>query len=397
MNRARSGEPSPTSRNTTATSGSRSVRHCSSSSLRRSVARPAITTAPRAVGRSRARRGRPAHGGPTSSRKTSSSVGRARSNDASRTPASTTSGRIAPPAATGIVDADADETAGLGHDVASPTGRRGGVRRAPRRRLPGPVRARGGRSAGRDRARRSLERTLGHEPAPVEDRDSVADPLDVRQDVGREHDGRLAAKAGDQLEEVTPALRIERADRLVEEHDRRSMEQGLGDPEALAHPARPAADPALASGSQAVRSSISPTRPRSSAPREPARAGRPARAARDRASTDRTAGPGRDSRAGGGGPADRDRLRRRPRSRCRRSAGPARSGSGSSWSCRRRSGRAGRRSSRPGHRGRARRGRGSARTAWSGRGPGSRARLAATPVGVVTPPPARRGNRRSGR
>ena len=63
--------------------------------------------------------------------------------------------------------------------------------------------------------------------------------------MGREHDGRLAAQARDQLEEITPPLRVERADRLVEEQDLWSVDQCLGDAEPLPHPARIATDAAL--------------------------------------------------------------------------------------------------------------------------------------------------------
>ena len=62
-----------------------------------------------------------------------------------------------------------------------------------------------------------VERALGHEPAAIEDRDAVADPLDVGEDVGRDDHGRRPAEPLDQLEQVPPALGVERADRLVEE------------------------------------------------------------------------------------------------------------------------------------------------------------------------------------
>ena len=71
----------------------------------------------------------------------------------------------------------------------------------------------------RPRVRREQlrERAFRHEPPAVEDRDAVADPLDVGEDVGRDDDRRRAARLCDQLEEVAPALRVERADRLVED------------------------------------------------------------------------------------------------------------------------------------------------------------------------------------
>ncbi len=65
----------------------------------------------------------------------------------------------------------------------------------------------------------------------------VADPLDVVEDVGRIEDGHLAAQLRQQVEDLPTADRIEGARRLVEEHDARIRDQGLGDPEALAHAA----------------------------------------------------------------------------------------------------------------------------------------------------------------
>jgi hypothetical protein len=63
--------------------------------------------------------------------------------------------------------------------------------------------------------------------------------------VGREDNRRYAAQAGDQLEQVTPSLRVERAHRLVQEQELRPMQKRLGNSEALSHPARVTADPAL--------------------------------------------------------------------------------------------------------------------------------------------------------
>ena len=55
-----------------------------------------------------------------------------------------------------------------------------------------------------------------------------------------------AGEALDQLEQVAPALRVERADRLVEDQQLRLVEHRLGDPEPLAHPAGVRPDPPLA-------------------------------------------------------------------------------------------------------------------------------------------------------
>ena len=77
----------------------------------------------------------------------------------------------------------------------------------------------------------------------IEDRDAVADALDVGEDVGRDDDRRRAAEALDQREQVAPALRVERADRLVEDEQLGLVEHGLGDAEPLAHPAGVRPDP----------------------------------------------------------------------------------------------------------------------------------------------------------
>ena len=76
------------------------------------------------------------------------------------------------------------------------------------------------------------------EPAVVEDRDVVADPLDVVEDVGRVEDRRLALQLAHQVEDVLAADRVERRHRLVEQDHRRPADEGLGDAEPLAHAAR---------------------------------------------------------------------------------------------------------------------------------------------------------------
>ena len=54
----------------------------------------------------------------------------------------------------------------------------------------------------------------------------------------------LAAQVRDEAEQVAPALRIERADGLVEEQQPRACDERLRDPEPLAHAAGVAGDPA---------------------------------------------------------------------------------------------------------------------------------------------------------
>ncbi len=89
-----------------------------------------------------------------------------------------------------------------------------------------------------------VDRGLRDEAAPVEDRDAIADALDVGEDVGAHEDGRRAPEAADELEDVAAALGVERAHGLVEEEDRGPGEHRLPHAEPLAHAARVAADPA---------------------------------------------------------------------------------------------------------------------------------------------------------
>ena len=132
--------------------------------------------------------------------------------------------------------------------------------RARRPRPPGRARASAGRSAGHARrAARSSAPSVTSRP-----RSRIATRSQTRSTSARTwvetDDGRLAAQPRDQLEDVAPALRVERAHRLVEEHDRRPVEEGLGDPEPLAHPARVAADPAVR-GRRSARSARASRRP----------------------------------------------------------------------------------------------------------------------------------------
>ena len=83
-----------------------------------------------------------------------------------------------------------------------------------------------------------IKRSFGDEVPVIEDRDPVADPFDVRKDVGREDHGRIGAQLGDQGEQVAPPFRIERADRLVEDQQPRPGHDRLGDAEPLTHATR---------------------------------------------------------------------------------------------------------------------------------------------------------------
>ena len=85
-----------------------------------------------------------------------------------------------------------------------------------------------------------LERPGGDEAARGEEADPVAQRLDLAQDVRREQDRQVALgdEAPEQREQLLDARRVDRDRRLVEDEDRRLLDQGVGDAEALAHAAR---------------------------------------------------------------------------------------------------------------------------------------------------------------
>jgi hypothetical protein len=86
------------------------------------------------------------------------------------------------------------------------------------------------------------------ELALVDDHDVVADPLDVLEDVRRDddRDPEHPVDALDQLEHVVPALRVHAIGRLVEEDQRRVVDQRLGQFDSLLHAGREALDQPVA-------------------------------------------------------------------------------------------------------------------------------------------------------
>ena len=66
------------------------------------------------------------------------------------------------------------------------------------------------------------------EPAAIEDRDVVADALDVVEDVGRVEDRDLAPELAHEVEDLAATDRVERADGLVEEQDGRRADRAPG-------------------------------------------------------------------------------------------------------------------------------------------------------------------------
>src|SRR6266540_6168907 len=95
---------------------------------------------------------------------------------------------------------------------------------------------------------RQLRGRAGGDDASVEqDRDPVADELDLAQEVRVEEDRDAAVPEPlEQLAYGASPNRVERARRLVEEEQPRPADERLHDAEALRHPLREALDPAVA-------------------------------------------------------------------------------------------------------------------------------------------------------
>jgi hypothetical protein len=81
-----------------------------------------------------------------------------------------------------------------------------------------------------------LRPALGHHPAAVDDHDPVADELDLAEQVRvQQHADPLLAQPDEQVAHRAPAARVERARRLVEQHEPRVADQRLGDAQPLLH------------------------------------------------------------------------------------------------------------------------------------------------------------------
>ena len=192
-------------------------------------------------------------------------------------------------------------------------------------------------------------RALGDDPAVVDDPDAVGEHVGLLEVLRREEDGHalLAREPPDLVPERGAALRVEAGRRLVEEEDRRVVDQCEREVEPALHAARVGAHFAVA-GARRARRGRGAGRSGACARRRGCRAGRPGGAgARRRSGTGRARLPAarpRSTRAPAG-PASRRRTR--PRSRGRRRAGGGWSACGRSSTCRRRSGQGSRRS-RPG-------------------------------------------------
>ena len=219
-----------------------------------------------------------------------------------------------------------------------------------------------------EEARHVLE---GDEPTAADDRDAVADPLDLRQHVGREED--RPSRGLEVVEDVVErALHqgIEPLGRLVEDRQLRVVLEGLDDPDLLAHPARVVADGPV----QRPRGQLEPFAQLGAAGRRTA--GQVAEVVEQPLAGQRVvegdpagqvADPSPDLDAVANDVAAEDA---RP---TRRWGGGSRGAAGSSSTCRRRSGRGSRRSRLRGRRSR------------GPRGPGSRRRTADPAGGSAAP------------
>ena len=113
-----------------------------------------------------------------------------------------------------------------------------GERRRPRRADPHPP-----RGVAVDEL---ADRALLDQPAPADDDEVVGHQRDLRQQVAAdEHGASLAGQVDEDVADPADALGVEPVGRLVEDHRVRIAEQHTGQPEALAHAERVAADLAL--------------------------------------------------------------------------------------------------------------------------------------------------------
>src|SRR6266545_617441 len=88
-------------------------------------------------------------------------------------------------------------------------------------------------------AEQLVEGALRDDLSTIDDRHPVADLLDLAQQVRVEEDGRAAlAKSANDLANVMPADRIERARRLIEDDEVRRAEERDAESEPLLHPLR---------------------------------------------------------------------------------------------------------------------------------------------------------------
>ena len=234
---------------------------------------------------------------------------------------------------------------------------------AARRR--GPGQPRGGRAgswrrrrtaAGRPRAEARLElvrRAPGHDPAVVEHRDRVGELVRLLQVLRGEQDGdALVDQAPDRAPQLLAAARVEPGGRLVQEQQLGPLDHADGQVEPTFHATRVGPDPPVRASARSNSASSSALRP---GPPRAAEMPQPGHHLEvllpGQHVVDRGVLAGQADRA-----LDRRPGRRAGRGRrswpCPHPAGPGWPGSGPSWSCPPRSGRAARGRSRSRRRGR---------------------------------------------
>ncbi len=91
-------------------------------------------------------------------------------------------------------------------------------------------------AAGDPRAHHVLDRAGREQAAMANDRDAVADLLDLRQDVGTEQDRHTGLpEVADRLADLPDARRVETVGGLVEDQQLRRLQQCPGDRQTLLH------------------------------------------------------------------------------------------------------------------------------------------------------------------
>ena len=202
----------------------------------------------------------------------------------------------------------------------------------------------------------------GDEPPVADDRDAVAQALDLVEVVRGQEDRRAAlALLGDDLVELLLHERVQAARRLVEDEQLRRVEERLDEADLLAVAAREVAERPVEVGVEALGELGRPAEPAQAAQRGEERHELAPGAPRVVGELARAG-----CRAGRGSRGCRAGCRGRTAARCRSSGAAGRAACGSSSSCRRRWARGSRTPRRAPRRARRPRSRARRRSAWSG-------------------------------
>ena len=140
---------------------------------------------------------------------------------------------------------------------------------------------------------------LGDDPAVVDHRDAVGEPVGLVEVLGGEqHRGAVGDPPFDRLPEADAAARVEPGGRLVEEEDRRPRDQRRGEVEAAAHPARVGAHQAVGGVAEVEALQQLGGAARAARPSAGGRGGRPSPGSRPRSGSRRRPRTGRRGRSG---------------------------------------------------------------------------------------------------